>query len=114
MSTLDEVRSQIKALEPGDQEALLSSLVGRLRTGTPDPSFPSIVSTPDVCGGDPRIVRTRIPVWSIERKRQLGFSEAEILTNYPSLHSADLIAAWAFADLHREEIEQAIRANEEA
>lgn len=114
MPTLEEVRSQVEELELFEQEELLASLAGRLRTAIPDPNFPSIVSTPEICGGDPRIVRTRIPVWSIERKRQVGMSKEVILANYPSLRTADLVAAWAFADAHREEIEQAIRENEEA
>jgi Uncharacterized conserved protein len=113
MSTLDEVRTQIDALEPADQEELLASLAGQLRTVTPDASFPAIVSTPHVCGGDARIVRTRIPVWSIERMRQLGGSVEVILSNYPSLRKDHLTQAWAYADKHRHEIEWQIRENEQ-
>ena len=113
MPTLEEVRSQAESLARGDQEELLSALAGRLHTAIPDPAFPLIVSTPDVCGGDPRIVRSRIPVWSIERMRQLGGTDAVILANYPSLRDVHLVQAWAYADAHRDEIERAIRENEE-
>jgi hypothetical protein len=33
------------------------------------PSFPSVVSTPNVCGGSPRLIRTRIPVWLLQQMR---------------------------------------------
>ena len=76
--------------------------------------FPGIESRKDVCGGEPCIVRTRIPVWILVRNRQLGISEAEILRSYPTLRAEDLVNAWAFFRSHRNEIEQQIRDNEEA
>ena len=36
-----------------------------------------IESTPEVCGGDPRIAGTRIPVWTLEQYRRLGLTEAQ-------------------------------------
>ena len=45
--------------------------------------------------------------------RQLGTSEADILRGYPSLRAVDLVQAWEYADSHREQIEEEIRANEE-
>ena len=75
--------------------------------------FPLIVETPGVCGGAARLIRTRIPVWVLERMRQLGVSADEILRNYPTLERADLLQAWSYADRHREKIEQEIRENEE-
>lgn len=76
----------------------------------PDP--PGIESLPGVCGGELCIVRTRIPVWLLERARQLGLSEAEILTSYPTLRAGDLANAWSFVRSHREEIARQITANE--
>jgi hypothetical protein len=35
-------------------------------------AFPGVESRPGVCGGDPCIVRTRIPMWVLEQGRQLG------------------------------------------
>ncbi len=76
--------------------------------------FPGIESRKDVCGGEPCIVRTRIPVWILVRNRQLGISEAEILRSYPTLRAEDLVNTWAFFRSHRNEIEHQIRDNEEA
>ncbi len=56
-------------------------------------AFPGIESTPDVMSGEPRIVRTRIPVWVLVRARQLGTSEADLLHVYPSLRAEDLANA---------------------
>lgn len=68
----------------------------------------------DVCGGDPRISGTRIPVWLLQQIRELGVSETEILENYPTLTADDLEQVWIYADLHREEIREQIRATQEA
>ncbi|MGD0090929.1 MAG: DUF433 domain-containing protein [Planctomycetota bacterium] len=77
-------------------------------------AFPGVESTPGVCGGEPCIVRTRIPVWILEQARRLGTSEAELLRCYPTLRAQDLANAWAYVRLHREEIEDQIKANEAA
>jgi uncharacterized protein (DUF433 family) len=77
-------------------------------------AFPGVEIRPGVCGGDPCIVRTRIPVWVLEQARRLGVSEADLLRNYPTLRADDLSNAWAYVRSHREEIEQQIRQNEEA
>jgi uncharacterized protein (DUF433 family) len=75
---------------------------------------PGIESTPGVCGGDPCVVRTRIPVWVLEQARRQGVSEAELLQSYPTLRAADLANAWEYCRHHREDIETQIRANEDA
>ena len=77
-------------------------------------AFPGIESTQNVCGGEPCIVRTRIPVWVLVQARRLGASEADLLRSYPVLRSEDLANAWAYYRLHREEIEQQIAENETA
>lgn len=68
---------------------------------------------PDICGGNACIRDHRIPVWGLVGYRRLGASDAEILRAYPSLTPADLEAAWEYAAAHREEIDTAIRQNEE-
>ncbi len=73
-----------------------------------------IESTPGVCGGDPRIAGTRIPVWTLEQYRRLGLSEAQMLDAFPGLRAADLVNAWVHVADHPEEIERQIRENEEA
>ncbi len=35
-------------------------------------AFPGIDSHPNVCGGEPCIVRTRIPVWVLVQAKRLG------------------------------------------
>ncbi|MDP2974723.1 MAG: DUF433 domain-containing protein [Anaerolineales bacterium] len=77
-------------------------------------AFPGIESNPDVCGGEPCIVRTRIPVWVLVQSRQLGVSEADLLRSYPTLRAEDLANAWAYFRVHRDEIERQIRENEAA
>ena len=77
-------------------------------------AFPGIESVPGVCGGDPCIVRTRIPVWVLEQYGRLGASDADLLRAYPALRAADLANTWAYVQAHRDEVEQQIRANEAA
>jgi uncharacterized protein (DUF433 family) len=77
-------------------------------------AFPGVESNPNICGGEPCIVRTRIPVWVLVQSRRLGLNEADLLRAYPTLRAEDLANAWAYYRTHRDEIEQQIRANEEA
>ena len=77
-------------------------------------TWPGIEKTPKVVGGEARVTRTRIPVWVLENYRRLGWSEAQILENYPTLRAADLVNAWAYVDAHGQEIDQAIRESEAA
>jgi uncharacterized protein (DUF433 family) len=67
----------------------------------------------DRCGGDACIRDTRIPVWVVVNYRRLGGSDAALLRDYPSLSPADLEAAWEYSKSNAEEIDRAIRENEE-
>jgi uncharacterized protein (DUF433 family) len=109
MSLLQEVEEKIAGLTRAEKAQALQWLVHDLGD-----AFPGIESRPDVCGGDPCIVRTRIPVWLLEQARRLGTSEADLLRAYPSLRAEDLVNAWAYVRSHPEEIERQIRENEEA
>ena len=75
-------------------------------------AFPGIESVPGVCGGDAVVVRTRIPVWLLEKARREGLREADILSAYPSLRAEDLANAWAYVRSHRNEIDEQILAND--
>ena len=75
-------------------------------------AFPGIESRPGVCGGEPCVVRTRIPVWVLEQARRLGTSESELLRIYPTLRAEDLANAWAYVRSHPDEINCQIEANE--
>jgi len=74
--------------------------------------FRGIDSRRDVCGGEPCIVGTRIPVWLLENARRRGASEQVLLGSYPSLRAEDLVNAWAYARSHGSEVEDQIRENE--
>jgi uncharacterized protein (DUF433 family) len=109
MSTLDKVRELIAELSPGEKAQTLQWLARDLGN-----AFPGIERTPGVSGGEPCLVRTRIPVWVLVQARKLGTSEAEILRAYPSLRAEDLANAWAYYDAHKPEIDQQIVENEAA
>ena len=108
MSPLSEAEQLISEMTPGEKAQVLQ-WVARDLGG----AFPGIDATPGVSGGEPCIMRTRIPVWVLVRARQLGTSEADLLRAYPSLRAEDLANAWAYYRGHREEIEDQIRENEE-
>ena len=72
-----------------------------------------ISKRPDHCGGDACVRETRIPVWVLVNYRRPGASDATILQAYPGLTLADLEAAWEYALANGEEIDRAIRENEE-
>jgi len=112
-SELDPVKREELALGFFEKMPFLNQLVLKcFQPQSPD-EHPSIVSTPNVCGGAARLIRTRIPVWTLERMRQLGASEIDILRSYPTLGAIDLVQAWSYAARNRNEIEKAIRENEE-
>jgi uncharacterized protein (DUF433 family) len=72
-----------------------------------------ITKNPNICGGDACIRGHRIPVWTLVNYRRLGGADAELLQDYPDLSQADLEAAWEYAAGHQDEIDRAIRENEE-
>lgn len=107
MSNLPELQKQIASLSP-EEKALVLRWMAYDVAG----EFPGVESTPGVCGGEPCIIRTRIPVWLLERARQLGSSEADVLRAYPTLRYQDLVNAWAYVAAHRPQIEAQIQENE--
>ena len=109
MSAIQEAEKLLAGMSRAEKAELLQWIVRDLGD-----AFPGIESNPAVCGGEPCIVRTRIPVWLLEQARRLGVSEAELLRSYPSLRAADLANAWAYARSHPEEIDRQIRENEAA
>jgi len=72
-----------------------------------------ISKQPDRCGGEACVRNTRITVWGLVAYRRLGLSDADILKAVQGLAPADLEAAWEYAAANAEEIDRAIRANEE-
>lgn len=100
MTTIQSVQELLPDLTRSEKALLLQWIAADLGD-----TFPGIESRPDICGGEPCIVRTRIPVWLLVQARRLGTAEAELLRAYPSLNAQDLVNAWAYYRSHREEID---------
>ncbi len=109
MTKLQEAEKLLSSMTRAEKAQMLQWVVRDLGD-----AFPGIESSENVCGGEPRIVRTRIPVWLLVQGKRLGASEAELLQSYPTLRAEDLANAWAFYRAHKKEIEQQIRENEAA
>ena len=109
MTTLERIRELIPDITAAEKAELLQWIARDIGG-----AFPGIESRPGVLGGDPCIVRTRIPVWLWAQARILGSSEADILRAYPTLRAEDLTNAWAYYRANRDEIERQIKENEAA
>jgi uncharacterized protein (DUF433 family) len=109
MSKLSDAEEIIAGLNRAEKAELLKLVVQDLAD-----SFPGVDNAPGICGGESRIVRTRIPVWVLEQARRLGAGDGEILRIYPDLRAEDLANAWAYVRAHRAEIERDIAENEGA
>ena len=106
--TLKELEPQLLSLNPAEKARAIQILAQSLAN-----IWSGIEKTPGVCGGDACIAGTRIPVWTLVNYRRLGATDADILDDYPTLRGIDLVNAWAYAEGNQEEIEAAIRENEE-
>ncbi|MEO8393503.1 MAG: DUF433 domain-containing protein [Chloroflexota bacterium] len=107
MNSLEELEDMISRLSRSEKAQILQWVARDLGE-----TFAGIDSSADILGGEAHIVRTRIPVWVLVQARRLGTSEADLLRSYPVLRAEDLANAWAYARLHREEIERDITENE--
>lgn len=107
--SIHNIEPQISRLSRAEKAELLQRLAQEVGN-----AWAGIEKTTGVSGGEACIVRTRIPVWTLDNYRRLGWSEVAVLENFPSLRAADLVNAWAYADAHVEEIDKAIQANKEA
>jgi uncharacterized protein (DUF433 family) len=107
MSMLQQIENMLSEISPAEKAQVLQWVARDLGN-----AFPGIESKNNVSGGEPCIVRTRIPVWLLVQARQLGTSEADLLRSYPTLRAEDLANAWAYNRMHHDEIEQQITENE--
>ncbi|MBW4600591.1 MAG: DUF433 domain-containing protein [Calothrix sp. FI2-JRJ7] len=107
--TLQKLEPELLALTPNEKALAIQMLAQSLGN-----TWRGIEKTPGVCGGDACISGTRIPVWVLVNARNLGISEAQLLKDYPTLSATDLTNAWVYASIYSEEIEIAIKENEEA
>jgi uncharacterized protein (DUF433 family) len=106
--TLKELEPQLLALSDNEKAQVVKLLSqGEITLGR------GIKKTPGVCGGSACITGTRITIWGLVEARCLGYSEADLLTSYLSLSATDIANAWVYAKAFPEEIERAIRENEE-
>ncbi len=110
MDALGQAERLLSSMTRAEKARLLQLVAGELA----GEDFPGIESAPGISGGEPRVVRTRIPVWVLEQARRLGVSEADLLRSYPSLRAGDIAHAWAYARAHPDEMELQIRESEEA
>ncbi|NER02041.1 MAG: DUF433 domain-containing protein [Okeania sp. SIO3C4] len=106
---LKDLEPQLLALTPAEKFQAIQLLTQSLAS-----NWSGIEKTPGVCGGDVCIAGTRIPVWVLVNYRNLGVSDTELLKCYPTLRISDLENAWVYAEANAEEIECAIKENEEA
>jgi uncharacterized protein (DUF433 family) len=109
-----------------EEKFVSTTLTGVVANGVVVPSSPLlegarvasqlswISKKPNRCGGDACVRDTRITVRGLVAYKRLGLSDAEIIQAVPGLTAADLEAVWGYAAINELEIEQAIRANEEA
>lgn len=104
---------KVEALLPEFTPSELASLIHKVTAKSAD-FFPGIEKTPGVCGGSACIIRTRIPVWTLVLAQKQGFSDLELLQNFPTLRQQDLDNAWYFYMLHPTEIDREIEENEAA
>jgi len=109
VSTIEKAEELLSTMTRGEKARLLQRVVSDLGD-----AFPGIDSIQGVCGGDPCIIRTRIPVWVLVQARRAGMSEGDLLKCYPTLRAEDLVNAWAYFRSHHDEIERQIRENEAA
>ncbi len=107
--TMQELEEQLSHLHRDEKVRVLGQLALEFAH-----TWPGIEKTPGVQGGDACIVRTRIPIWTLEAYRRLGWDDARLLASFPTLRQADLVYAWLYVAGNRREIACAIREQEEA
>ncbi|MCX6055958.1 MAG: DUF433 domain-containing protein [Chloroflexi bacterium] len=88
--SLHELESQLSLLRPAEKAEWVRRWIQDITN-----VFHGIEKTAGVAGGEACIARTRIPIWALENYHRLGWNEATILENYPSLRATDLVNAWA-------------------
>lgn len=109
LMTVKELEAQLLVLSPSEKAEVIQLLTRSINT-----NVRGITKTTGVCGGDACIEGTRIPVWLLVSFREQGASDANILDSYPHLSAVDLVNVWAYAEAYPDEIEEAIRQQEEA
>jgi len=58
---------------------------------------PRIVSDPNICGGEPCVAGTRVPVWVVLSHLAAGEDKETLLQNFPRLTKEDIQACLEYA-----------------
>ena len=106
---IKELEEQLLAFRPSEKVQVIQLLAQSLGS-----NWQGIEKTPRVCGGKACIVNTRIPVWVLVESRRLGYSDADLLTSYPTITAMGLANAWIYGAAHADEIDWVIEQNEAA
>jgi uncharacterized protein (DUF433 family) len=104
--TLKELEHQLLALSDSEKDRVVQ-LLSQPKTNLTQ----GIEKTPGVCGGSACVEGTRITVWGLVESQRIGYSEADLLTSYPTLSATNLANAWAYAAAFPAEIEAEIAEN---
>lgn len=107
MTTLQQAQALLIEMSPVEKVQLLQMIARDLGETT----F-GVESTLGICGGNPRIAGTRIPIWALAHYRTLGMRDEAILAAFPTLRAKDLSNAWAYYRSHKSQIESQIVSNE--
>ncbi|HRI58543.1 MAG TPA: DUF433 domain-containing protein [Saprospiraceae bacterium] len=108
MTVLQQAESLLAQLNEHETDILLKRIFANRRKQSR-----GIIKTPGVCGGRACIEGTRMPVWSLVNHRLLGFTDEEILYNFPTMAPDDLKNAWIYYEANKTEIDEDIRENYE-
>jgi hypothetical protein len=68
MSTVEEAEKLLSRMTPGEKAQLLQRVAQESKD-----AYPGIDTIDGLCGGEPVIVRTRIPVWVLEHAESKTF-----------------------------------------
>ena len=98
------LEQQLLALKPSEKVQVIQLLSQSLGN-----DWQGIEKTPGICGGQACIVNTRIPVWVLVEAHRLGYSDADLLTSYPTITATDLANAWVYTAAHTDEIDLIIK-----
>src|SRR5438270_68629 len=98
MSAKQQIEELLKDVSTHEKAELAQRLYDEVSD-----AFPGIRITPGVCGGKPCVGNHRIPVYGLVEHKRLGWDDATILQQFPTLTQQDLDNAWEYARTHRDE-----------
>jgi len=105
LSRLDQLEADLHRIEQ-TLEKLAASPVGGAQTG-----HLHVERVRGVCGVDPVIVGTRIPVWLVVSYINRGYSVQDVLDAFPHLSAAQVYDALSYYYDHKDETDRLINEN---